>query len=179
MYVIAALLFLFLIVGHEFFWRFESELLVTRNIKIRDSHLQNHYLHITEKSDSRVDTIQREMKDAHSVTNLLISIDGHSDKLRDSITGKYFSDFRPIHISSDSSTQIMMIPNSAQGLPTGWSRIIYFTNDSTIAIKEFSGYFIGDIDNDGNEEVNIPEKGWMKLDASTGSWIPANLKTTP
>jgi hypothetical protein len=178
-YFIAPLLFLFIMIGHEFSWRFENSLVLKRSIKIRDSRMKEHLLMVEETSDSQVDTVRRDMKDIHSTTNIVISLDGRWDRLRDSIAGKYFSDFRPIHISSDSSTQIMLIPNSSQGLPTGWSQIIYLKNDSTIALKEFSGYFIGDVDKDGNEEVNIPDKGWMKLDVSSGDWIPAKLKTSP
>jgi hypothetical protein len=177
LYIIMPVLFLLLIVGHEFFWRFESGLHTMHGVRIRDSKMRDKYVVIEEDNLSSIDTFRRELKDPKSITTLKLWL---RFELRDSfpmtLTGKYFSDFRPIHISSDSSTQIMMIPNSSQGLPAGWSRIIYLKNDSTIAIKEFSGYFIGDIDDDGNEEVNIPDKGWMKLDVSTGDWIPAQLK---
>lgn len=175
LYIIVPVLFLLLIVGHEFFWRFESTLDLKRQIAIRDSHLKEHLLQIEQKNDSYVDTVQRDLKDPNT-TNVVIFLTGSHDTIHSSITGKYFSDFRLIHLSADSSSQIMMIPNSSQGLPAGWSRIIYLKNDSTIVLKEFSGFFIGDIDNDGSEEVNIPDKGWMKLDVSNGDWIPARLK---
>jgi hypothetical protein len=175
MYIIAFLLFIVLIIGHEFFWRYEPELSLKREIHIQDGAKHDLVLHIEEENNSPVDTVRRDMKDTKTVTHTAIFLSGAHDTVFTSIAGKYFSDFRPVHLASDSSSQIMLIPNSSQGLPAGWTRIIYLKNDSSLAVKEFSGYFIGDIDNDGNEEINIPEKGWMKLDVNSGDWVAAKL----
>jgi hypothetical protein len=172
LYVVVPLLFVILIVGHEFFWHYEPSLHIKRVVKIRNSKMQEKTIIIEEDNPSPVDTFRREIKNSESITKVKLWLDfAQRDSFSISITGKYFSDFRPVHLSADSSTEIMLIPNSFQGLPVGWASIIYLKNDSVLAKKEFSGYFIGDMNNDGAEEVNIPGKGWMKLDTKTGEWI--------
>ncbi|MEI8134272.1 MAG: hypothetical protein WCH46_04220 [bacterium] len=179
-YIIASVLFLVLIVGHEFFWRFEPNLTLAREVTIRDSRGMKRMLLVKETNPASVDTTRRDFQNnAPSLTRLSIILSGSNDSIVTTISGKYFSDFREIHLATDSSSQIMLIPNSAQKLPAGWARIIYLRNDSTLAIKEFSGYFIGDIDKDGSEEVNITGSGWMKLDVASGEWTPTVLHPTP
>ena len=139
---------------------------------------------MTAPSDAPVDTMRREFQDSkHSSTNVFIWLDPGKE-LEDSskmpymmfrLLGGYISEARQIHISSDSSTQLLLIPNIVQPAETGSNRLVYLKDDSTFLIKYFSG-FIVDTDKDGNEEVNIAGKGWMKLDTKTGEWIPAVLK---
>ncbi|MDP4221458.1 MAG: hypothetical protein Q8896_13565, partial [Bacteroidota bacterium] len=100
---------------------------------------------------------------------------GSSDTLHLTLEGKYFSEARTVRMSADSSSQLLLIPNTIQGMPSGWSTTLYLKNDSTLTLLEF-GYFIGDPNHDGKEEVNVPEKGgWMKLNTSTGDWVAAQL----
>jgi hypothetical protein len=175
-----SLLFLILLVGTEFYWRYSSKLDITIHAKLRDARMQQKELIIHEQSDSPVDTTRREYHDIHhGKTHVAICMADSRDTIHITLSAKYISEARTVHISSDSSTQIILVPNTIQGLPTGSSSVLYLKNDSTLSLLEFE-YFIGDIDHDGNEEVNIPEKGgWMRLNTSTGEWVPAQLKTIP
>ena len=179
-YISLSLLFLAILIGTEFFWRYDSHLNLTIKAKLRDNSKSDRTLVISEKSNSPVDTSRREFKDiSHGSTDVMMWLEGHRDTIHLSLQGKYISEGRAVHISSDSSTQIILIPNTIQGLPTGSNKIIYLKNDSAMALKEFSG-FINDIDKDGREEVNIPESGgWMRLNTETGDWGKAILRATP
>jgi hypothetical protein len=183
-YTVAALFFLFLIFGNELFWRYESNLNITIRAKIRDKNKSEKIIAIEEESDSPVDTSRREFKDIkRGITDVYIWIDNgtnfpDSSKqqiIKLSLSGKYFTEARPVHLSNDSSTQLLLIPNTIQGMETGANKMIYLKSDSTFALKEFSG-FIADVDKDGSEEVNIPDKGWMKFDPISGELIQALLK---
>ena len=180
LYIGISILFLIILIGTEFFWRFDPHLHILIHSSLRNNAQQLRSLTIIETSDSPVDTSRREFKDIkHGITKVAMYLEGSSDTINVSLLGKYISEGRAVHISSDSSTQIILIPNTIQGLPTGSNKIIYMKNDSTIALMEFAG-FINDIDKDGYEEVNIPKLGgWMRLNTQTGEWIPAQLKTTP
>jgi hypothetical protein len=175
-----SLLFLILLVGNEFFWRYSPKLDLAIHASLRDSRMQQHELIISEHSESAVDTSRREYQDIHhGKTEAAFFLLGSPDTLHLTLSGKYISEARKIHISSDSSTQILLIPNTIQGLPSGWSTVLYLKNDSILSLLEFE-YFIGDLDHDGNEEVSIPEKGgWMRFNTSSGEWIPAHQRTTP
>lgn len=179
-YITLSLLFLFYFLGSEFFWRFDPKLDIFILAGLRDSKLRERTLAIHEQSESPVDTSRRQYKDIlHGTTNVTISLNGSGDTIHISLTGKYYSEARPLHISSDSSTQVLLIPNTLQGLPAGSNKIIYLQNDSILVVKEFFG-FIGNVDRDANEEVNIPDKGgWMRLNTQNGEWTPAQLKVTP
>ncbi len=179
-YIGLSLLFLAILIGTEFFWRYDNHLSLTIKAALRNNSKAGRTLVIFEKSDSPVDTARREFKDIrHGTTDIMMWLEGNHDTIHLSLQGKYFSEGRTVHISADSSTQIILIPNTIQGLPTGSNKIIYLKNDSVVALKEFSG-FINDIDKDGQEEVNIPEKGgWVRLNTQSGEWTPAQLKTTP
>ncbi len=179
-YIILSLLFLALLIGTEFIWRYDAHLNHTIKVALRNNSKSDRMLVIFEKSESPVDTARREFKDIrHGITDIMMWLEGYHDTIHLSLQGKYLSEGRSVHISSDSSTQIILIPNTIQGLPSGSNKIIYLKNDSVIALKEFSG-FINDIDKDGKEEVNIPENGgWMRLNPATGEWTPAQLKTIP
>lgn len=179
-YIGISLLFLAILIGTEFFWRYDQHLNLTIKVAMRDNSMAYRTLVIFEKSDSPIDTARREFKDIrHGSTDIMMWLEGNHDTIHLSLQGKYLSEGRSVHISSDSSNQIILIPNTIQGLPTGSNKIIYLKNDSAIALKEFTG-FINDIDKDGREEINIPEKGgWVRLNTQTGEWIPAQLKTTP
>jgi len=175
-YIGLSLLFLILLIGTEFFWRYDAKLDITINATLRDAALNQRKLIIHELSSSAVDTSRREYKDIlHGITDVAIALEGSRDSIHLSLTGKYISEAREMHISSDSSTQIVLIPNTLQGMPAGSNKIIYLKNDS-LKLLEFSA-FIGDVDRDGNEEVNIPEEGgWVRLNTSEGKWVPAVLK---
>jgi hypothetical protein len=173
-----SLLFLIFILGNEFFWRYDSKLDIVIRTSLRDSKMNQRRVIIRQISKSPVDTTRREYKDIlHGRTDVVIWLDGSLDSLHLPLSGKYISEARPVHISSDSSSQIILIPNTLQGLPSGSNMIIYLKNDS-LMLLEFSA-FIGDVDKDGNEEVNIPaEGGWVRLNTVTGGWVPAQLKTS-
>jgi hypothetical protein len=179
-YIGISLLFLIVLIGNELFWRYSAKLDITIHAKLRNSVLLQRELVLHEFSDSPVDTSRREYKDIHhGKTDIAIWLEKGHDTIHLSLAGKYLSEVRTLHISSDSSTQIILIPNTIQGLPSGQSTILYLKNDSVLTVIDFR-YFIGDVDHDGSEEVNIPESGgWMKLNTQTGDWIPAQLKTTP
>ncbi len=176
LYIGASLIFLFYLIGNEFFWRYDSKLDIIINMKIRDAQMNQKTFVIHEQSVSPVDTSRREFKDIHrGKTSIAVFLDGSFDTIHLTLSAKYISEARSVHISSDSSSQIILIPNTIQGLPNGSNTILYLRNDS-LRLLEFSG-FIADIDKDGNEEVNIPDRGgWVRLDALTGDWIPAQLK---
>jgi hypothetical protein len=177
-YLSLAFLFLVFILGNEFFWRYDSRLDITITTSLRDLRMNQRKVLIHELSDSQVDTTRREYKDIlHGKTDVTVTCGGSRDTIHLSLSGKYISEARQIHISSDSSTQLVLIPNTLQGLPSGANMIIYLQNDS-LKLLEFSA-FIGDVDRDGNEEVNIPDEGgWMRLNTENGKWVPAQLKTT-
>ena len=174
-----SLLFLVFILGNEFFWRYDAKLDITIRTSLRDVRMNQRKVIIHEQSASPVDTIRREYKDLHhGKTDVAMWLEGSNDTIHLSLPGKYISEARLLHISSDSSTQIMLIPNTIQGLPSGSNTILYLKKDSSLSLLEFMG-FIADVDKDGNEEVNIPaEGGWVRLNTVTGSWIPAQLKTS-
>ena len=176
-YITLSLLFLFYFIGSEFFWRYDPKLDMTIHTSLRDNNLREKKITIREYGDSPVDTSRREYKDIlHGKTVVTVSLNGSSDTIRFILEGKYISESRLLHISADSSTQLLLIPNTLQGLPVGLNKIIYLQNDSMLVLKEFSG-FIGDVDHDASEEVNIPEKGgWMRLNTSNGEWVPAQIK---
>ena len=176
--VALSFLVLVFLLGHEVFGRFESKLDLTFRGKIECSGSRSLSVVIQQRSTSAVDTSRRDFADLKSgVTNVSIWIEGSLDTLRTSVIGRYFSDFRTIQISDDSSNQVLLIPNSTQGLPTGWVKILYLRNDSTLMLMDFANYFIGDVDKDGSEEVNIPSLGgWMRLDVTTGNWVAAKLR---
>jgi hypothetical protein len=176
-YISLSFLFLIFILGNEFFWRYDSKLDITIRSSLRDSKMSERKVVIHEISDSPVDTTRREYKDIHhGKTDVAAWLDGGHDTVHLSLSAKYISESRLMHISGDSSTQIVLIPNTIQGLPSGFNTILYLKNDSTLSLLEFMG-FIGDVDRDGNEEINIPaEGGWVRLDSRTGHWIPALLK---
>ena len=178
-YVTLSLLFLFYFIGREFYWRFEPKLEMAIHAKLRDSKLSERSVIIHEQSNSSVDTARREYKDIlHGKTNITISLEGSSAPINIQLIGKYISEARIIHLSSDSSTQLLLIPNTVQGSETGLNKILYLQNDSVLLLKEFTG-FIGDPDHNGYEEVNIPDKGgWMKLNSLSGEWTPAQLRPT-
>jgi hypothetical protein len=178
-YIALASLFLLFILGYEFAWRYDPKLDITINTVIRDAKMNSKNIIIHEQSDSPVDTSRRDYKDIrHGKTDIAICIEGECDTIYFSMNGKYISETRKIHISSDSSDQIILIPNTIQGLPTG-SNMILFMKDDSLSLLEVSG-FIADIDKDGNEEVNIPSQGgWVKLDAASGDWIKASLRQIP
>jgi len=192
LYIGASLLFLALLIGTEFYWRFDPKLHMIIRSPFRDTAKNEKTLIVLEENSSAVDTARREFKSIHpGITTVYLFLDA-GKTLPDSskqqiimlqLTDKYLSEVRPLHISSDSSTQLLLIPNTTQGLPAGSSKIVYLKNDSTIGLLQLSGLFISDIDKDGSEEVNVPEKGgWMKLNTETGDWVPAELKprkTTP
>ena len=177
--IVLSLLFLVFILGNEFFWRYDAKLDITIQTGLRDSRMDQRKVIIHEKSESPVDTTRREYKDIHhGKTDIAAWLEGGHDTIHLSLSAKYISEARPMHISGDSSTQIVLIPNTIQGLPSGSNILLYLKNDSTLSLFEFMG-FIGDVDRDGNEEVNIPvEGGWVRLNTATGSWIPAQLKTS-
>jgi hypothetical protein len=177
--IVLSLLFLVFILGHEFFWRYDPKLDITIQASLRDSRMIQRKLIIHEKSESPVDTTRREYKDIHhGITNIEAWLEGSHDTIRLVLSAKYISEARSLHISPDSSTQIILVPNTIQGLPSGSNSLLYLKNDSTLSLLEFMG-FIADVDKDGNEEVNIPaEGGWVRLNTVTGSWIPAQLKTS-
>ena len=178
MYSSLAFLFLVFILGNEFFWRYDSKLDLKINSSLRDSKMSERIITIHEVSDSEVDTTRREYKDIlHGRTDITVICNGCPNTIHLSLFGKYISEARQIHISADSSTQIVLIPNTLQGLPSGSNKIIYLKNDS-LKLLDFSA-FIGDVDRDGNEEVNIPDEGgWVRLNPETGKWVPAQLKTS-
>jgi len=178
-FVVLSLLFLVFILGNEFFWRYDPKLDITIHARIRDARMNQRTLTVHEQSASPVDTTRREYKDIrHGKTSIAAWLEGGRDTIHLTLAGKYISEARTVHISSDSSTQIILVPNTIQGLPSGSSAVLYIRNDSLV-ILEFSA-FIADVDKDGNEEVNIPAKGgWVRLDALTGEWIPAQLRTSP
>ncbi len=182
-YIGVSLLFLFFLIGNEFFWRYDSKLDMTIRTKLRDAKMSQRNLVIHELSNSPVDTTRREYKDIrHGKTNVAAWLDGGQDTIHLVLAGKYISEARLVHISSDSSTQVILVSNTIQGLSSGSNTILYIKNDSTLSLLECFG-FIGDVDKDGNEEINIPEKGgWVRLDPVTANWIHAELKpprTTP
>ena len=186
-YIVISVLFLASLIGHEFFWRYASSLNLMIKATLHDNSKIDRTLVIAQKSDSPVDTSRREFKDVrHGETTVYMWLEnGHvaPDSTQQiimlTLRGKYISETRPIHISTDSSSQLLLIPNTIQGLPTGSNKIIYLKNDSVFALLEFNG-FINDIDKDGRDEVNIPDcGGWMRLNTQTSEWMPAQLKTTP
>ena len=185
LYIGASLAFLVFLIGSEFFWRYDSKLHMMIRASFRDAGKIEKTLVVVEENPSPVDTAHREFKSIHpGNTTVYLFLDA-GKQLTDSskqqiimmdLKDKYISEVRPIHISSDSSTQLLLIPNTTQGLPAGSSKIVYLKNDSTMGLLQLSGYFISDIDKDGSEEVNVPEKGgWMKLNTETGDWVPAEF----
>jgi hypothetical protein len=175
-YIAVSLLFFVFLIGSEFFWRYDSKLDIILHAKLRDSQKKERVLIIHEQSDSPVDTSRREYKDIqHGKTNIQLWVDGGQDTISLSLQGKYISEARPVHIATDSSSQLILIPNTIQGIPSGSNSIVYFKNDMTLSLLEFSG-FIADINKDGKEEVNISSTdGWKKLDSKTGQWLPVQI----
>ena len=147
LYIGLSLFFLVCIFGYEFFWRYDSKLDITIHAKLRDNYGTEKNIVITEHSESAVDTTRREYKDVkHGKTDIAITFEGSNDTIRTSMNGKYISEARTIHISSDPSSQLLLIPNTIQGLSSGSNQILYFKSDSLL-LKEFSG-FIADVDKD-------------------------------
>ncbi|MEP7234105.1 MAG: hypothetical protein ABI778_02300 [Ignavibacteriota bacterium] len=174
-YIVLAALFIVFILLNELFWRYSSKLDLTIRTSLRNTSQQLRAVIIHQWSQSAVDTSRREYKEIlHGVTDVSLVLEGSKDSIHFLLPGKYISEVREIHISSDSSRQLLLIPNTLQGMPSGSNRVLYLRNDS-LALLNFDA-FIGDVDRDGNDEVNIPaEGGWVRLNTGSGKWVPATL----
>ncbi len=115
----------------------------------------------------------------NGITNVAVWFDGINDTLRFSIRGRYYSEMRLMHISTDSSTQIYLVPNTEHGMPTGWGELIYCSSDSTMAHTTIVSPNVSDFDKDGTLEIYDPVTNeYSQLDTRTGSWVPVPLHRT-
>jgi hypothetical protein len=162
------------LIAREIFWRFEDSLDLHTVISIAGSEGSDRLLHIHQVSDSPVDTVRREFKDIrHGHTDVTLWIEGSADTLHTSISGRYYSEIRTFRISTDSSTQVFLVPNTEHGLPTGWGELVFLTPSGKLSHVHLMAMNVGDVDEDRILEVYDPQRDvFTRLDPATGSWVP-------
>jgi hypothetical protein len=166
------------VIGHEFFWRYESHLDLTQTMSIADHAGKPRTLYIRQVSTSEVDTSRRTFTDMkNGVTNCSLWLEGSHDTLKTVAVGRYFSELRTFKIATDSSLQAMLVPNSEHGLAPGWGNLVYLTPTDSICLQQLINANIGDVDKDGAFELLDKQKGWTKLETATGHWVPVAIKT--
>src|SRR5579883_2095087 len=108
-----------------------------------------------------------------------IWLDGGRDTIHTEATGRYFSELRPLIIAADSSTQVILIPNSEHDLPTGWGIMIYLTPTDSLRQIQIINSNIADMNRDGTFELFDKSQGkWTKLDPETGNWVATTINKT-
>ncbi len=166
------------LLGYEFFWRFENGFDRTTHIAIKNHSGAARQLIIRQTSTSTVDTIRRMFTDPRSATvHCAIWIEGTTDTIHTEAVGRYYTEFRPIPIATDSSIQVILIPNSEHDLPTGWGEMVYLDPKDSLRTMQIINTNITDIDKDGTFEVlDQVVHSWTKLDPATGKWVPVAVK---
>jgi hypothetical protein len=180
LYVIVPLLVTIWVVGHEFFWRYET-LDLTERIQLANHAGHPRMLVVRQTSDTKVDTARRTFVDMkQGLTQCSIWLEGSRDTFHTTAEGRYFSEFRTLKIATDSSLQAMLIPNSEHGLPPGWGNLVYLTPTDSIRVMQLINANIGDVDKDGAFELlDTSLRAWTKLDPSTGKWVPTVVNVKP
>jgi hypothetical protein len=180
LYVIVPLIVIIWVVGHEFFWRYES-LDMTERIQLADHAGRPRTLVVHQTSDTKVDTARRTFVDMKKgLTQCWIWLEGSHDTIRTTAEGRYFSEFRTLKIATDSSLQAMLIPNSEHGLAPGWGNLIYLTPNDSLRVLQIINANIGDVDRDGAFELlDTTLRSWTKLEPASGKWVPITVKVQP
>ncbi|MBS1904127.1 MAG: hypothetical protein JSS75_10515 [Bacteroidetes bacterium] len=180
LYVIVPLLVLVWVVGHEFFWRYES-LDLTERIQLADHAGRPCTLVVRQTSSTKVDTARRTFVDMkQGLTQCSIWLEGSRDTFHTTAEGRYFSEFRTLKIATDSSLQAMLIPNSEHGLAPGWGSLVYLTPTDSLRVLQIINANIGDVDKDGAFELlDTAVRSWTKLEPASGKWVPITVKVQP
>ena len=180
LYIVIPVIILVWLLGYEFFWRFESSLDTMQRLTITDHTGCAMTLFVHQQSNTSVDTNRRTFTDMkNGVTRCTIWLDGSHDTIHTEAIGRYFSEFRTLRITTDSSSQLMLIPNSEHDLPTGWGLMLYLTGD-TVKTMQIINAIIADMNHDGTFELFDKTQGaWTKLDPATGKWVAVAVKSTP
>ena len=178
LYIVVPIILAVWLLGYEFIWRFDSKLDLLRSIPIITHSGVKRTLYIHQQSNSSVDTIRRvfsEVKNGKTYCSLWL--DGSTDTLHTEATGRYFSEFRPVRLATDTSVQVILIPNTEHGLPTGWGEMVYLTPDDSLHVIQLINSNIADLDNDGRLELyDRSQQSWAKLDLLTRQWVAVPVK---
>jgi hypothetical protein len=179
LYILIPAILLVWLLGYEFFWRYDHGLDMTRRVKIFSHTGEQKILVVRQRSEDRVDTVRRIFADLkQSKVTCDLWIEGSTDTIHTSATGRYFSELRPTRIASDASTQVMLIPNSEHDLPTGWGELVYLTPSDSLRITQVINANITDREKDGTLELFDKTQGaWTKLDPATGRWISIETRS--
>ncbi|HYM19520.1 MAG TPA: hypothetical protein VEW28_00785, partial [Candidatus Kapabacteria bacterium] len=113
LYIVITAVLLVWLLGYEFVWRFKVSLDVTQKLSITDHNAKQLNVFVRQHSSVAVDTTRRTFSDMRNgKTYCTIWLEGSQDTIRTEATGRYFSEFRTLRIATDSSSQLMLIPNS-------------------------------------------------------------------
>lgn len=165
------------LLGYEFFWRYEHGFEMTRQIRMTSHSGAQKILFVQQHSTDAVDTVRRIFADLkNSKVSCTIWIEGSTDTIHTQAIGRYFSELRPTKISTDSSTQVVLIPNSEHDLPTGWGQLLYLTPNDSLRMTQIINANITDKDKDGILELFDKTQGaWTHLDPTTGNWVASEI----
>jgi hypothetical protein len=166
-----AFVVLMLMLRFEFAGRFVSPLnLSSRHVLSADGREET--ITITQFSTSSTDTLRHEFPDRKRGT-VSVTISHSLDTIQFTAHGQYYSEFRKARFSSNSSTELLMVPNTEHGLGFGVGEVVFLKTDSTIGVIHLESRNVGDIDSDRVFEVFDPSQGvFTHLDRAKGVWAP-------
>jgi hypothetical protein len=178
LYLVVPSVLIIWLLGYEFFGRYEQGFDMTRQIKITSHSGGQRIVFVQQHSTDPVDTIRRIFANLkNSKVSCTIWLDGSRDTIRTEAIGRYFSELRPTKISTDSSTQVVLIPNSEHDLPTGWGELLYLTPTDSLRMIQIINANITDKDKDGILELFDKTQGaWTHLDPATGNWMASQIQ---
>ena len=181
LYIVIPAAIVIWLLGYEFIWRFNSSLDMTQKLAITNHRGKQLAVFVRQHSNVSVDTIRRTFSDMRNgKTSCSIWLEGSLDTIRTEATGRYFSEFRTLRIAIDSSSQLMLIPNSEHDLPTGWGEMIFLTPTDSLRTMQIINANIADMNHDGTFELFDKMQGrWTKFDPASGMWLPVTVQSRP
>jgi hypothetical protein len=181
LYIVIPAAIVIWLLGYEFIWRFSPTLDVTQKLSITDHSGKQLTVFVRQHSNVSVDTIRRTFSDMRNgKTSCAIWLEGSADTIHTDATGRYFSEFRMLRIAIDSSSQLMLVPNSEHDLPTGWGLMLYLTPGDTVKSLQIINANIADMNHDGTFELFDKTQGtWTKFNPLDEKWVPVTVQPRP
>ncbi len=128
---------------------------------------------LDEYTETPVDTVRSEFRNPRKgVTSVTVVQVGKPDTLQFLAHGHYYSGMVPITFSSDRARELILIPNTEQGLALGVGELLYLDTAGKLSVIHIQSPNVGDIDSDGVFEVFDARAGAaLHLDRGAKKWV--------
>jgi hypothetical protein len=171
LYSTFALVVLALMMMREFVWRYQSPFSLRIKATLSNG-ADTANITVYEYTGSSVDTVRSEFKDSRSgVTKVMIVNREKNDSLYFIAHGHYYSNSVPITFSTDRARELLLIPNTEQGLALGVGELIYLDTAGQLSAIHVQSPNVGDVDSDGVFEIyDMSVRKFLHLDRAEHKW---------